>query len=143
MGSFHTRKLSFFLQCVLLSFFSRLAIQNAFKQERSLPSSRQKGPAAALFIPNAPFPAAPGLQAGPVYTPKETREEAERKTQPAARLRKSAPPPVLGRGPVVLGGSAQGGRGGGWMDREGWRTGADPAGRGGGDRLLPGPAASF
>lgn len=104
MGSFHTRKLSFLLQCVLLSFFSRLAIRGACSREEVCCTPNRRDQPPCLF----PVPGARGtwLPGRATYAPKETREEAERRSQPTARLRKPAPLPALGRGPVVLEGSA-------------------------------------
>lgn len=144
MGSFHTRKLSFFLQCVLLSFFSRLAIRSALCREGVFRTPTE-GTCRPVYsqAPSAPAPpptrpSAPGFQAG-TFTPQkrpEKRQRGEPNPQPDCGNRHLRLPWVEAR----WFSKARPERG---MAREGWRTGADPAGRGGGDRLLPGPAASF
>lgn len=140
MGSFHTRKLSFFLHCIFLFFFFflRLGIRST--------SSRKSAvlPPQVTCCHLLPTPPGPGtwLPGKAIYLPRETGEGAKRRTQPTARLLK----PRLKSAPHLLGAffrrrpsdsrrlAPQG------TDREGWKTGADHQKRG---EAPPSQAASL
>lgn len=93
MGSFHTRKLSFFLQRVVLAFFSRLAIRSAFSRDGVCPTpgGRDLPP---LLIPNVPRPGAPGVRRGHLYPERDERRGREEKPDCRNRDRNRHPPPT-------------------------------------------------
>ena len=118
MGSFHTRKLSFFPPVCFAFFLLEAGNQEYVERRRGRPNPLQKGPA-ALLLPNVPAPPTPQHLASRLGHVHPKRHERRGRGGPSPQPDRGkarpawAPPPALGKGRVLLEGLASGG-----MDEE-------------------------